>query len=124
MMLVIHRATRIVVSAVALSCVACSSHSTPLQVEIGGELSRLGRPIAGKVVVLLPDGTEVASAHSRLPGPTFEIVVPSGNTYTIRGTSDDNAACGPVTIAIPRLKVPASPEPPWSVDHVSCAARQ
>ena len=110
-----------VLLAFALCATACSrGDSPPLKVGVYGALRRLGGPIAGSVVAVSPKGTPAASAHTRVPGPGFELSVPSGSTYTIRGTASDGSACAPVTISIPRLTHSESPEPPWTVRPTSC----
>lgn len=116
-----HRLSRAIIGGLALMGASCSgANSPPLKVGIYGELRRLDRPIAGSVVALLPKGTQVALAHTRPLGPGFELVVPSGSTYTIRGTASNGAACAPVTISIPRLKSGGGREPPWTMRHISC----
>ncbi len=116
---------RLVVAAVATHAVACAAHSpryyTP---RLYGSLRRQGQPVAGTVVASLPNGRVAASMHTAALGD-FAFDLPPGNTYTIRGTTDDRTRCAPASIAIAKVKIagPQGPSPPWSVSLTCAPAR-
>lgn len=92
--------TKTAVLALIAACSACHtgssfSYTPPIFVTI----HRNGRPVAGTVTAVAPDGSVAGRLHisAALSEKGFPLNLPGNKTYVIRGTTDDGASCGPVT---------------------------
>jgi len=63
------------------------------------------RPLRGRVVATLEDGTVVASTSTDAQG-NFTLTLRTGRTYVLQGTTPSAARCAPSSYALPPETVP------------------